>query len=142
MLRPLPILLPLLLACVTPPEPKPIEKPGPTTVEAPVAFAPPPTCRKSPSFIRQLNEFVSANRLEFQRCFDEVFPRVPQPRGALELGFTAQPDGRVTNVSVANDTVPDPKVGVCIVAKVQRWTLPTCPDAALGAVFPLAFGPK
>ncbi len=110
-----------------------------TTVEAP---RPAPDREPSPTAEEPMDMDTYSRRVrglvtvfyaaQAQRCFPE------SARGTVTVRFTIQPDGRVSEPSVVQDSTGDPSVGRCLLRQVSSWHL-TPPPNGRPTAFSLTF---
>jgi Ca-activated chloride channel family protein len=71
-----------------------------------------------------IRRIVRAHANEVRHCYEQGLARDPNLKGRVTLAFTVDRVGAVTADSVAEDTLADPAVGVCIAKVARRWKFP------------------
>lgn len=56
-----------------------------------------------------------------RRCYEKSLRTNPDLEGKVTIRFTIGPAGRITSISVVQDTTGDSAIGRCIVSRVRGW---------------------
>jgi hypothetical protein len=85
-------------------------------------------------------ELLRRHSTQVRACYERQLKGNPTLAGKLTLRLAIDAEGRVQNVSLANDTFTDPWVGQCALSAAQRWTFP--PGNEVELVYPFIFRPE
>lgn len=103
------------------------------TLDATLAAAPPPD---------DFTKTIASMRGQFKYCYERRLPLTPTLAGRMELRFVIGADGRVTEAETVSDTLTDPEVATCVIAKLKRTRFsPPSGGAEVEARIPLLFHP-
>ena len=69
-----------------------------------------------------IRAIVAARRDEARACYDEGLKRNPSMEGDLDIKWTIDPDGNITEIAVddSKSTIRDKGVGDCIIAVIRK----------------------
>jgi TonB family protein len=67
---------------------------------------------------------TKANQSQIRFCYEVVLQEKRSLAGKVAVAWTIAPDGSVQSATVTDDTMGDPRVAECVVARVLRWTFP------------------
>lgn len=85
---------------------------------------------------------ASLHRDEIRYCYDRALKVSPLFEGKIKVKFQIGPSGSVLAADVAEDTVRNPDVQLCLVEQIRRWRFP-CPKGGgnVTVVYPWIFKP-
>jgi TonB family protein len=63
----------------------------------------------------------SRRKSAIKSCYERSLKTNPNLKGKVTIKFTIGPAGRITDISVAQNTTGDAGVGECIIGKVRAW---------------------
>lgn len=63
----------------------------------------------------------SRRKSAIKSCYERALKTNPNLKGKVTIKFTIGPAGRITDISVAQNTTGDAGVGECIIGKVRAW---------------------
>ena len=75
-------------------------------------------------------------------CYEKQLKRNPKLAGKLKMQFTIQASGRVSAVTVLEDTTGDPAVGSCIKSAMSSWKFPRPDGGEVTVAYPFLFAPS
>jgi hypothetical protein len=118
-----------------PPEAAPEPAPEPELAIAMLGFA-----SIDKSMIRRV---IEEHRGAIDQCYALALRYDPNLEGRLSVRFVIEPDGRVGEIDLADDTLTDPCVGRCVIAAgKQLWQFPRIPGAGTITInYPFNFIP-
>ncbi len=67
---------------------------------------------------------IQANQRQIRVCYEIALQEKPALAGKVAVAWVIGPDGSVPLVNVTEDTMGDPRVGECVVARIRRWVFP------------------
>jgi outer membrane biosynthesis protein TonB len=76
-----------------------------------------------------------------QFCYENELKKSPGLRGKLVVSLTVEPDGRVSNVVLVEDTLRSAAVTDCVLAQMQGWKFPTIEQGIVSFKTPFVFTP-
>jgi hypothetical protein len=104
---------------VEPPEPISI----PTLTQD--SSEPEPTPESEPPLTRaEIRTVVRAKLAQVRACFDEGLAIDPTLGGVVELGFTIDAEGRVSDAELLTDELAQARVGECLLEQLPSWQFP------------------
>jgi hypothetical protein len=83
---------------------------------------------------------VHARTPALRTCYDAVAQEDPTAGGTLAVGWTIQPDGRVTELAVVSSTVASARLATCVLDQVRTWRFPEAGTTTKIAHYPFEFG--
>lgn len=95
---------------------------APVPVEAPAPAPPAPFEAPEEEVLRAALFARQRNQLRY--CYQKRLTEEPTLSGNLVVAYTVQPDGAVTDASIAEDALGDPEVAACVLKAVRRAKLP------------------
>jgi TonB family protein len=109
--------------------------PAPTPAPAPApAPTPAPTADNSPGEIdrQMIKDAMTPVKPQIMACGDKA----PKVKGTVKVSVKVGPDGKVTNVEIAQ--TPDEALGTCVAAAMQTMSFPAT-KAGGSFSYPLVF---
>lgn len=88
-----------------------------------------------------IRRVVRAHINEIRSCYNKGLSANPNLKGRLAVRFIIGPDGKILAAELAEDGVPDPKVGTCVVAAVKRWVFPKPAGSSVVITYPFVLEP-
>lgn len=88
-----------------------------------------------------LGKYIRMRIKSVQQCYEKELKRNPSLRGKIVVRFVITTQGRVSDVSIDQNTMGDDNVGACIVSLIRRWTFPVKPEDDAPVSFPFVFSP-
>jgi TonB family protein len=73
-----------------------------------------------------LNTYLGRQQRRLQQCYERELARNPDASGRVQIQFTVDASGRVSDARIPNSELPE-SVGNCILTEVRRWN-PGAPD--------------
>jgi len=64
---------------------------------------------------------IGANSKEVKTCYERHRHDTPELEGKIEVAWTVQPDGAVTDVAVAENSTGSEDLAKCLVRRVMFW---------------------
>jgi hypothetical protein len=89
----------------------------------------------------QIARVVMSRMGAFRACYEIGASRDPTLKGGVTVSFGISPGGSVTNVSISNSTLANPRIEGCISRTFNRLQFPTA-DKPTNAAFPFSFRPS
>lgn len=87
-------------------------------------------------------QVIKANQSQIRFCYEVVLQEKRSLAGKVAVAWTIAPDGSVQSATVTEDTMGDPRVAECVVARVLRWTFPEpFGGGIVNVTFPWLFKP-
>jgi hypothetical protein len=74
-------------------------------------------------------------------CYDRCLETNPEVRGRMVLLITVAPNGTVSKVAVASETVKNEALSGCVLGQVKAWKFPASTGPAVSFRCPLVFTP-
>jgi TonB family protein len=75
-------------------------------------------------------------------CYEKELKRDPGLAGKVEIEFTIDEEGRVTEATVASNSMSSDVVGTCIVGRIKRWRFPKPDGGSVTVMYPFIFTPS
>lgn len=88
-----------------------------------------------------LGRYIRMRLKSVQACYEKELKRNPSLKGKIVVRFVIQTTGRVSEVSIDQNTMGDQAVASCIVNTVRRWSFPVKPEEDAPVSFPFVFSP-
>jgi eukaryotic-like serine/threonine-protein kinase len=120
-------------------EPEPPQTPAKTAAKQP---AQPATARPAPGTMdrQATRDAVGRHLPEIRTCFERGRMDNPQLAGRVLVRIAVSPGGKVTSATVAQSDVRSQLVESCIVAAIERWTLPSPAGGAAATItYPFSY---
>ena len=76
-----------------------------------------------------------------QFCYENELKKSPGLRGKMIVSLTVEPDGRVSNVVLVEDTLRSAAVSDCVLAQMQGWKFPAIETGIVTFKTPFVFTP-
>lgn len=73
---------------------------------------------------QEIMAVIRANLNQIRHCYEQLLQRSPSASGKMGTTFVIDTAGRVSSVSVSQDTVNDSMMRGCVTGKMQRWAFP------------------
>lgn len=89
---------------------------------------------------QRLGQFARQRMTRIRACYEAGLGRRKDLRGTVEIGFTVLEDGRLDQVRILEDQLPDRAVGECVVTEVAGWRTPFRPSKPTTVSYPFVFG--
>jgi TonB family protein len=90
-----------------------------------------------------ISEVARSHQKDVEDCYTDRGGQHPRSAGRVSLAFTIAPTGSVKQVVVAETTLHDPEVEMCLIAAVRAWRFPTPSDGAdVSVIYPWTFKPR
>lgn len=92
----------------------------------------------------RVKRWMALNAARFSRCYQAALKRSPGLAGKLELVFSVEASGAVTDAKVEPDAKlgADDALGACVVAAVEPIRFPRSSGGQEGVRYPLVFAPE
>jgi TonB family protein len=74
-------------------------------------------------------------------CYDRCLETNPEARGRMVLLITVAPNGTVSKVQVASETIKNEALSGCVLGQVKAWKFPASTGPAVSFRCPLVFTP-
>jgi hypothetical protein len=71
-----------------------------------------------------IRRVVVSHRAQIRYCYEKRLAARPELAGKLLVEFVIGADGSVSSARASEDSLQDPEVGRCVVAKVRGWSFP------------------
>jgi hypothetical protein len=85
---------------------------------------------------------IKANQSQIRFCSEVALQEKRSLAGKVAVAWTIAPDGFVQSATVTDDTMGDPRVAECVVARVLRWSFPEPVGGGIvNVTFPWLFKP-
>ena len=81
---------------------------------------------------------IDRNMKSLTACYDDELKAKPTLHGTITTSFVVQPDGKVSNVKVAESTLKDQSVEMCVIEIYSKMQFPKA-DQKTEVTFPLTF---
>jgi outer membrane biosynthesis protein TonB len=91
----------------------------------------------SPEPIRRV---VMSHVGALRACYELSAASNPDLRGEVKAAWDIDPQGNVHNARVIQSTIPEPKVGECVVRQIASWHFFTANGPSIITQFPFQFG--
>lgn len=88
-----------------------------------------------------LGRYIRMRIKSVQACYEKELKRNPSLKGKIVVRFVILTTGRVSEVSIDQNTMGDQAVASCIVNTVRRWSFPIKPEDDAPVSFPFVFSP-
>lgn len=92
-----------------------------------------------------IQAIIGSRREEARKCYDDALKDHPGIEGDLDVKWTIDPKGNVTDIAVddARSTIHEPSVGKCVVAIIQKIKFAESPKGFESRMhYPFNFHPK
>lgn len=86
-----------------------------------------------------IRKVVRAHIDEVRACYNEGLKRDPELAGRIVLEFVIAAEGAVSQVKIAETTVPDAQMGACVVSAAQTWVFPAPAGGSMSVTYPIVF---
>jgi len=96
------------------------------------------SCRPARDHWAQIRAVVRAHLDEMRFCYTQARLHTPELQGHITLQWIVEPDGSVSDVSVAESSLPSDLATNCLRAAPRRWTFPTS-NASYRVRYPFRF---
>ena len=99
------------------------------------------------SFTDSVDNTIESNQDEFDKCYKSAMKQKresdPAPAGRIEVGFTVNPAGRVTESNIITSEVNDMKLEKCVQETLRRISFPSNDEGRLiQTTYPFNFGSR
>jgi len=71
--------------------------------------------------IDDAKKYLSRKKGQVKACYENQLKANPELSGKVELGWTVNPDGSVSGVSVLSNSTGNEDLANCIVRRIKRW---------------------
>ncbi len=88
-----------------------------------------------------LARYIQYRKKALEGCYDQQLKLDPTLKGKIVVSFTITTQGRVTGVSIDENTMGNDDVAACIKNLVRTWFFPVHPDQDAPVSFPFLFAP-
>jgi TonB family protein len=85
---------------------------------------------------------VRARKRMVQDCYERELKRDPGLSGKIEIEFTIDSNGRISEAFVASNRMGSDAVGDCIISRLKRWRFPKPDGGSVTVNFPFIFTPS
>jgi hypothetical protein len=98
-------------------------------------------------FSESVDETIENNQDEFDKCYKSAVKQKrdsdPNPAGRIEVGFTVNPAGRVTESNILTTDVNDTKLEKCVQETLRRVQFPKNDEGRIiQTTYPFNFGKR
>ncbi len=91
---------------------------------------------------QEIMAVIRANLNQIRHCYEQLLQRSPSASGKMGTSFTIDTSGRVSSVSVSQDTINDAVMRGCVTDKMRRWAFPKPRGGQSVSVnYPFVFNP-
>lgn len=88
-----------------------------------------------------LGKYIRMRIKSVQACYEKELKRNPSLKGKIVVRFLIMTTGKVSEVSIDQNTMGDDEVASCIVNTIRRWSFPLKPEEDSPVSFPFVFSP-
>lgn len=88
-----------------------------------------------------LGKYIRMRIKSVQACYEKELKRNPSLKGKIVVRFLIMTTGKVSEVSIDQNTMGDEEVASCIVNTIRRWSFPLKPEEDSPVSFPFVFSP-
>lgn len=88
-----------------------------------------------------LGQYIRPRLRSVQQCYERELKRNPDLAGRIVVRFVISMAGRVSEVSIEENTMGDDNVAACITNTIRRWIFPIKPEEEAAVSFPFVFSP-
>ena len=88
-----------------------------------------------------ITRVIRAHEAQVRYCYERRLMTTPGLAGRVSLRFAVAADGRVSSVTIDNDTVHDTELTACLVSRAKTWRFPSHPGTAVVFTWPWLFQP-
>jgi TonB family protein len=85
---------------------------------------------------------VRSRKRMVQDCYERELKRNPGLSGKIEIEFTIDANGRISEAFVASNRMGSDAVGDCIISRLKRWRFPKPDGGSVTVNFPFIFTPS
>jgi TonB family protein len=89
-----------------------------------------------------ISRVVRTRKRMVQDCYERELKRDPSLSGKIEIEFTIDESGRVSEAYVSRNQMGSDAVGDCITARIRRWRFPKPDGGSVTVNFPFIFTPS
>lgn len=87
----------------------------------------------------KINAIIKSKQKALQDCYERELRKNPNLSGKIVVRFTITEDGKVTDVRIESDTMGNPDVADCILARIRRWIFPKPDEGSVTVSIPFVF---
>ncbi len=88
-----------------------------------------------------IRRIVRAHINEVRYCYNQALAKNPNAKGRVSVQFTIDAAGKITTAQIAESTMADAAVGVCIAKAVKSWTFPKPVGGLVTVTYPFVLEP-
>ena len=89
----------------------------------------------------EVQKVLHANTKTFRKCYEAALPKNPTLAGRVNVRFTIDPAGKVSNAKDEGSTLGSAGVIHCILVAFEKLKFPAVKDANTTIVYPLVLEP-
>ncbi len=87
----------------------------------------------------QIKDVVAQHATETRACYEKELAQKPNLAGRLNLHFTIDAEGKVSEAKISETTLNDANVEACIVDLVKTWQFPKSKEGQTVVDYPFNF---
>lgn len=91
---------------------------------------------------RRLSAFIRSKRGLVRQCYERRLKHNNMLQGRLISNIRILPNGKVSNVSISQNTLRDSVVAGCVKRAISRWRFPQPDGGAVSVSVPWSFSPR